>query len=106
MLEEFELWDIVGTTVTVPDAIADPAGHSAYVKKNIKAKRIILDVIKDHIIPRVSGKKNAYKAWESLCKLYQSSNQNRKMMLREKLRNSKMHKIDIVTSYLTKVSQV
>ena len=50
--------------------------------KNVKAKRMILDAMKDHIIPHVTKKKNAYEMWESLTKLYQSGNQNRKMVLR------------------------
>jgi hypothetical protein len=33
---------------------------TTYNKKNVKAKRMLLDVVKDHIIPHVSGKKNAY----------------------------------------------
>jgi hypothetical protein len=35
-------------------------------------------------------KKNNREMWESLTKLYQSDNQSRKMMLREKLRSTKM----------------
>ena len=42
----------------------------------------------------------------SLSNLYQSTNQNRKMVLREKLRNTKMTKGEPVTSYLTRLSQV
>jgi hypothetical protein len=30
-----------------------------FKKKNVKAKRIILDAIKDHVIPHVAGKLNA-----------------------------------------------
>jgi hypothetical protein len=56
---------------------------AAYTKKNIKAKRIILDAIKDHVIPHVTGKANAYEMWGSLTKLYQSSNKYRKMVLRK-----------------------
>ena len=33
---------------------------AAYTKKNINAKIIILDAIKDHVIPHVTGKTNAY----------------------------------------------
>jgi hypothetical protein len=47
-------------------------------KKNVKAKRIILDAIKDHVIPHVAGKANAFEMWASLTKLYQSSNENQK----------------------------
>jgi hypothetical protein len=103
LLEENEIWDIVEKTQVVP---TDTTLLAAYNKKNVKAKRMLLDVVKDHIIPHVSGKKNAYEMWEALTKLYQSGNQNRKMVLREKLRSTKMSKTDTVASYLTRISQV
>ena len=72
----------------------------------MKAKSIILDTIKDHAIPCDSIKSNAFEMWASLAKLYQSSNENRKMVLREMLRNIKMAKTEIVSSYLTRITQV
>ena len=42
VLQENELWDIVENTTTL---------LAAYTKKSIKAKRFILDAIKDHLIP-------------------------------------------------------
>jgi hypothetical protein len=68
--------------------------------------RIILDAIKYPFIPHVSGRKNASEMWESLIKLYQSSNENREMVLREKLINTKITKTDTVSSYLTKITWV
>ena len=103
ILEEYELWDIVEKPITIPKDVVPLA---EYNKKNVKAKRIILDAIKDHVIPHVTGKKNAFEMWESLTKLYQSSNENKKMVLREKLRSIKMTKTDTVASYLTKITQV
>lgn len=44
--------------------------------------------------------------WEALTKLYQNDNENQKMVLREKLSDTKMSKNEIVSSYLTKISQV
>lgn len=43
---------------------------------------------------------------QSLCGLYQSPNQNRKMVLQEKLRSTKMTKTDTVTSFLTSFSLI
>ena len=103
LLEESELWDIVEKAVTIP---TDAVPLVAYNKKNVRAKRIILDAVKDHIIPHVTGRKNAFEMWESLSKLYQSSNQNRKMVLREKLHSIKMSRTDTVTAYLTKLTQI
>ena len=106
LLEEAELWAIVEKTVAVPDQATDAAGYSAYQKRNIKAKRVILDAIKDHIVPHVAGKVNAFDMWASLIKLYQSTNENRKMVLREKLRDMRMTENEKVASYLTRITQV
>jgi hypothetical protein len=107
LLQECELWDIVENSQTNPVTVpTDATLLAAYTKKNIKAKRIILDAIKDHVIPHVTGKTNAYEMWESLTKLYQSSNENRKMVLREKLKSIKMTKTENVATYLTKITQM
>ena len=79
---------------------------ATYKKMNMKARGIILDAIKDHVIPHVAGKSNAFEMWASLTKLYQSSNENRKMVLREKMRNIKMAETESVSSYLTRITQV
>jgi len=68
----------------------------------VKARRITIHGVKNHTIPHLSRKKTAKEMWESLTKLYQSNNQSRKMMLREKLGSTKMARGDIVASYLTK----
>jgi hypothetical protein len=107
LLQENELWDIVENTTTHPVVVpTDATLLAAYNKKSIKAKRFILDAIKDHLIPHVTGKTHAYEMWESLTKLYQSTNENRKMVLREKLKNIKMTKAENVVTYLTRLTQV
>jgi len=107
LLQENELWDIVENTTTHPIVVpTDATLLGAYNKKNIKAKRFILDAIKDHLIPHLTGKTHAYEMWESLTKLYQSTNENRKMVLREKLKSIKMTKAENVVTYLTRLTQV
>jgi hypothetical protein len=85
---------------------ADPAQLAAHLKKDVKTRRIIVDGVKDHIIPHLSGKKTTKEMWEALVKLYQSDNQSRKMLLREKLRSTKMAKGESVVTYLTKFTQI
>ena len=60
--------------------------------------------VKDHIIPHVSENKNSYEMWEALTNIYQSGNQNREMVPREKLESTKMSNTNTVASYLTKIS--
>ena len=89
--------------VNVP---ADPVQLTNFNKKNNKGKRMILDGIKDHCIPHVRGKRLAHEMWTALTNLYQSTNENRKMVLREKLKAIKMAKTDSATAYLTKITNV
>jgi hypothetical protein len=64
----------------------------AWKKGEAKAKSILLDGVKDHIIPHLTGKTSAKDMWTTLNDLYHSKNENRVMVLRERLRSSKMAK--------------
>ena len=54
VLKENEIWDIVNNTTARPvqvPAATDVSALTAFNKKDTKAQRIILDVVKDHVIP-------------------------------------------------------
>ena len=107
ILEENELWDIVHGTTTNPVVVpADAIDKVAFMKKDIRARRVSLDAVKDHVIPHISAKDHAFEMWTSLTNLYQSSNENRNMVLREKLKSVRMGKGEGMASYLTKITQV
>ena len=103
------LWEEVvrnttANTVTIP-ASTDAALLAAFNKKDIKAMRIVLDVVKDHVIPHISAKDHAHEMWSALTGLFESTNENRKMVLREKLKNIKMVKGEMCMNYLARISQ-
>ena len=50
--------------------------------KLVMAKRIIIDSIKDHLIPHVSSLKTPKAMFDALTKLFEGKNINRKMALR------------------------
>ena len=54
----------------------DATQLAAYKRKCAKAKRLILDGVKDHVIPHVRGKDHAFEVWAASTSLYQSSNEN------------------------------
>ena len=54
-------------------------------KVDSRAMLIILDGVKDHIVPHLSEKKTALDMWTTLESLYQSKNENQKMVLQERL---------------------
>jgi hypothetical protein len=78
----------------------------AHNKREVKAKQMILDAIKDHLIPHVFEKKTTKEMFHALVSLCQSLNINRKMVLRKKLRSIVMTRLDIVTSYLMKITHI
>ena len=71
-----------------------------------RAQRIILDGVKDHLIPHLVEKKTAKDMWDTLTKLFEVKNENRKMALKNKLYSIKMKSDEGVASYLTRVTQV
>jgi len=97
------LLEIVEGKVAAP---ANPIQLAAHTKKDVKARRILVDGVKNHIIPHLSSKKTAKEMWKALVKLYQSDNQSKKMLLREKLRSTKMEKGESVVTYLTKFTRI
>ena len=57
LLKEVELWDIVESTTVKPiTVLTNATANTTYDKKNIKAQRILLDAIKDHVIPHITRK--------------------------------------------------
>jgi hypothetical protein len=104
VLNENKLWSYVSTVVPVP--VHNPIALDLHEVKEARAQRILLDGVKDHLIPHLVEKKTDKEMWDALIKLYQSDNQNQKMALRDKLHAIKMARGEGVTSYLTRLTQV
>ena len=104
IFEEAEVWNIMVHTTQTPVVVpTDATQLAAYNKKKNKGKKLIVDGIKDHCIPHVRGKSNAHEMWTALSNLYQSTNENRKMVLKEKLKTIKMGN-DSAAKYLTNIT--
>jgi hypothetical protein len=82
----------------VPE-LEDVVEKEKHQKDSIRAQRIIADSIKDHLILYVSSKKNLKEMFDSLIKLYEGKNINRKMNLRYQLKNTKMQKGEMIQEY-------
>ena len=71
----------------------------------IRAKRIITDLIKDHLIPQVSSQDTPKEMFDSLTWMYEWRKINWKMSLRAQIKSTKMGKGESTHEYFTKVSQ-
>ena len=103
LLEENGIKDYVASVVAIHTNATQLA---TYKKDDSKARMIILDGVKDHIIPHISELDIGKKIWDAILSLYQNATTNRKMILREKLKNTQMNHGEDVTSYLTKLRLV
>lgn len=102
LLEENGIKEYVTSVVAIP---IDPTQLLAYMKEDAKARMLILDGVKDHIIPHMT-KLDTTKMCDVILNLYQNATTNQKLILREKLRNTQMNKGEDVTSYLTRLRLV
>ena len=103
ILEENDLEGFMEEDIPEPDGDEDKAKHK---KSLVKAKRIIEDSIKDHLIPHVSSLKTPKQMFDALSQLYEGKNINRKMTLRTRLKNVKLQDSESIQSYFTRISQI
>ena len=101
VLEENDLEGFIEANIPELDGDED---KSKYKKSLVKAKRIIANTIKDHLIPHVSSLKTPKQMFVALSRLYEGKNINRKMTLRTQLKNVKMQDSESIQSYFTRVS--
>ena len=76
-----------------------------HMKKLVKVKKIMVDSIKDHLIPQVSSLKTPM-MFDSLTKLVEGKNRNKNMTLRNQLKNMKIQNAETIQSYFKRVSQI
>ena len=103
ILEENDLDQFI--TGEVPELEGDEA-KAAHKRSMAKPKRTIADSIKDHLIPHVPSLKTHKEVFDALRKLFEGKNINRKMTLRNQLKNVKIQNYETIQSYFTRVSQI
>ena len=102
ILEENDLAKFIKENVLEPE---EDAAKAKYKKDMVRAKRIIADSIKDHLIPQVASKNTPKYMFDALTRMYEGKNINWKMNLRTQLKNTKMQKGEIGHDYFSSISQ-
>ena len=103
LLEENDLREYVEMVIPNPKDAQELATHR---KREVKAKRVLLDFVKDHLIPHIFEKKTTKEMYDALVGSYQCGNTNRKLILRHRLRSVEMSKSDTIASYLMRITQI
>ena len=73
---------------------------------DINAMSIIVDSIKEHLIPYISHLDSSKKMYDALTNLFSVRNIGQVMSLKNELRDMKMNDDDSITSYLVRISQL
>lgn len=84
----------------------DPANNDRYEEAMATAKSIILDGLKDHIVPHIAEKNTTWEMWEALNKLYQHTSVERKMLLENQLLSYQMQKGEQISTFLGRLKEI
>ena len=77
-----------------------------YKEAQAKAKCMILDRVKDHVIPHIAEKDTTREMWEALTTLYEGTSVQRKMFLESQLRQFHMQKEEEIDPFLLKLQRI
>ena len=102
ILEEHDLESYAKGEVAELEGDEDTTKH----KNLVKAKRIIVESIKDHLISHVFYLKTPKEMFDALTKLFEGKNINQKMTLRTQLKNVKMKISKTIQYHFTRVSHI
>ena len=98
VLEAYGLRDHTKQTLATPtdtDLLRkhrEAAGH---------AKRLIMDNIKDHIVPQLAEKRTTNEMWKAFTSLYKGKSIQRKMLLEAQMRSFMMTKGEDIEHFLS-----
>eukprot|EP00253_Pinus_taeda_P018416 PITA_18416 len=103
ILEDNDLKDFIDQEV--PKLATTNAIELAEWKKCVaRARRILLEGVRDHIFSSLHGKETPFSMWKTLKDLYQNNNDQRKLVLKDKLRKIKCEKGNTISTYLNKLT--
>jgi len=103
LLEEIDLKEHVESVVVTPANLQELTAHK---KKEVKAKRVLLEFMKDHLIPNIFVKTSTKDMYDALIGLYQNGNTCMKLHLKHQLQVVNMSSDDTILNYLMNITQI
>eukprot|EP00253_Pinus_taeda_P030396 PITA_30396 len=101
VLEDNSLKDFIDQEVP---KLTDTTQLVEWKKCVARARRILLEGVKDHIVSSLHGKKTPFSMWKTLKYIYQNNNDQRKLVLKDKLCKIKCEKGDTISTYMNKLT--
>ena len=104
ILDENDVLEYVEGKVLVPLENAPAATKSKYEKCYLKAKKILIDGLQDHLLVYVGSFKKSKDIYGKLVGMFEVNNLNHILSLKNKLKEMKMSKGESMQSYIMRVS--
>jgi hypothetical protein len=99
-LEEDDLLSVIQKTL--PETTTDEEKEIRR-EEDVKARKIIIYSIRDHLLPRIANLKTTYEMYEALKDMFESDNTLRALTLKGQLQSTKMTKGDTVATFFMKI---
>jgi hypothetical protein len=81
-LQESKVWGIVEKVSTIP---IDPKDKELHYALETRAQSILLDGVKDHLVPNIGEKKTTHEMWSHLKGLFEAKHESKITALKERL---------------------
>lgn len=84
VLDENRLLEYVNTNIAKPRSV-DAQNLTEWNKDVAKARRIILEGVRNHIVSNIHGKETPFAMWKALIDFFENNIDHRKFTLNDKL---------------------
>jgi hypothetical protein len=102
-LEESDLLRLIEKTLPATTTDEEKVEWKA---DDVKARKIIIYSVRDHLLPHISTLKTTYEMYDALKKMFERNNTNRALTLKHQLQNLKMTKDDTIATFFMKISEI
>ena len=83
--------------------LEEEAKKAQWRKNDARARRILVDLVKDHLVPHIFEKMIARNMFRALRKLFEDDNINCSLSLRNQLSNLNMSISESISSYFMRI---
>ena len=84
----------------------DPNDNNKYEEAMARAKSIILNRVKDHVVPHIVEKETTFEMWGAPKKLYQHTSVQRRMLLENQMRLYQIKKGQSIDTFLRGLNEI
>ena len=102
-LEKNDVKDFALKEAPFPD---DATQQAAWRKSDVKAKKILLDSVRNHLVSHMDKAETNKEMFNSLKKLFVRDNTSKSIALRMQLHTIKMNRSKTVASYFTRIAEL